>query len=70
MNSERREIKTNRITGRKTYYWKRLRRDNHIWDCEAMQIVAAMAGGVLEDSADAAAANSPFKLDPNADSGN
>jgi hypothetical protein len=67
MNSERREIKTNRTTGRKTYYWKRLRRDNHIWDCESMQIVAALAGGVLEDSVDAASSNSPFKLDPNAE---
>lgn len=67
MNSERREIKTNRTTGRKTYYWKRLRRDNHIWDCESMQIVAALAGGVLEDSVDTASSNSPFKLDPNAE---
>jgi hypothetical protein len=27
--------------------WVRIQRDNHAWDCEAMQVVAAMIVGIL-----------------------
>jgi len=41
------------VTGRITYYWKQVRRDNHLFDCEAMQVVMALVGGVLEEEASA-----------------
>lgn len=50
MNSEKRVPKETR-TGRLIYYWKAFRKANHLWDCECMQIVMALSGGVLEDDA-------------------
>jgi len=63
MNSERREVKTYRMTGRKAYYWKRIRKANHLFDCESMQIVMGLIGGVIHDDADHAASQQAFKLD-------
>ncbi len=51
MNSEAKELKVDKRTGRKVWFWKRKRRDNHAWDCEAMQIAAGLAGGLIEDTA-------------------
>lgn len=49
INAESKESKRSPITGRITYYWKQVRRDNHLFDCEAMQVVMALIGGVLEE---------------------
>lgn len=54
LNAETKDMKRSPITGRVTYYWKQVRRDNHLFDCEAMQIVMALVGGVLEEEATAA----------------
>jgi hypothetical protein len=48
------EIKTTRIaplTGRLVHFWKQVRKDNHLRDCELMGLVMALAGGILEDEA-------------------
>lgn len=48
------EIKTSRIaplTGRLVHFWKQVRKDNHLRDCELMNIAMALAGGILEDEA-------------------
>jgi len=63
LNSERREVKVNRITGRMTYYWKRVRRDNHLFDCESMQLVMGQSGGVIQDDADLANVPAAFKVE-------
>jgi hypothetical protein len=64
INSERRSIKESRQTGRKTYYWKQIRKANHLFDCESMQIVMALVGGVLEDAAGTlASAQQAFRLE-------
>jgi len=49
LNAEQKESKRSAVTGRITYYWKRVRKDNHMFDCEAMQVALALVGGVLED---------------------
>lgn len=41
ITAERREEKTD-PKGRISYFWKQLRRDNHLWDCELMIMVAAI----------------------------
>jgi len=49
------EIKTTKVSpksGRVTYYWKQVRRDNHALDCESMQYAMGLIGGVIEDDAD------------------
>jgi hypothetical protein len=66
LNSESKEMKRSPITGRVTYYWKQVRRDNHLFDCEAMQIVMALAGGVLEEEA-VAATQTQLNLTPQAE---
>ena len=48
------EIKTSKIspkTGRITFYWRQVRKANHLRDCEAMQIVLTLKNGILEDEA-------------------
>jgi phage terminase large subunit GpA-like protein len=42
IDSERKEEVINAKTRQSQYIWKKFRKDNHAWDCEAMQIVAAM----------------------------
>ena len=49
INAEQKESKRSPVTGRITYFWKRVRKDNHMFDCEAMQVALALVGGVLED---------------------
>jgi DNA-directed RNA polymerase subunit RPC12/RpoP len=49
INAESKEMKRSPATGRVTYYWKRVRKSNHMFDCEAMQVVMALVGGVLQD---------------------
>jgi hypothetical protein len=56
MNSEMREKQTDE-RGKKISIWRPIgRRPNHLWDCEAMQIVAALIaqviGGSIEPSVD------------------
>jgi len=41
VTAERREEKTD-TAGRIHYFWKQVRRDNHLLDCELMIIVAAV----------------------------
>lgn len=52
LNAEIKTTKQNPRTGRVTWYWKQLRRDNHLLDCEAMQFALGLAGGVIEDDLD------------------
>jgi hypothetical protein len=52
------EIKTSRVaplTGRLVHFWKQVRKDNHLRDCELMGLVMALAGGILEDETMSAA---------------
>ncbi|MEI6716073.1 MAG: terminase gpA endonuclease subunit [Verrucomicrobiota bacterium] len=49
INAEVKMTRINPMTGKPTYYWKQLRRDNHLGDCERLQVVMALAGGILED---------------------
>jgi phage terminase large subunit GpA-like protein len=42
----KKEVK-DRTTGRLKYIWVRIRKDNHLFDCEAMQIVAACMERIL-----------------------
>lgn len=42
IDSERKEAVENSKTKQVEYRWIKRRRDNHAWDCEAMQIVAAL----------------------------
>jgi hypothetical protein len=49
INAEQKESKRSPVTGRIKYFWKRVRKDNHLFDCEAMQVAMALVGGVLED---------------------
>ena len=51
LNAESKDMKRSPVTGRVTYYWRQVRRDNHLFDCEAMQILMALVGGVLEEEA-------------------
>jgi len=65
INSEIKSVKVSPQTGRSTYFWKQVRRDNHLWDCEAENVVMALAGGVLEDdSAVASEAQGALRLGP------
>jgi DNA-directed RNA polymerase subunit RPC12/RpoP len=52
LNAEIKTTKMNPRTGRVSYYWKQVRRDNHLLDCEAMQFAMGLVGGVIEDEAD------------------
>jgi hypothetical protein len=47
MNSELRFKEVDPETGRKINIWKKVRKDNHYWDCEAMQIVVALIFGII-----------------------
>jgi hypothetical protein len=62
LNAESKEMKRSPVTGRVTFYWKQVRKDNHLFDCEAMQIVMALVGGVLEEEA-AASVQLPLAID-------
>jgi hypothetical protein len=61
------EIKTTKVsaTGKVSYFYKQVRKDNHLRDCEAMQIVMALAGGILEDAVErAASAQGVLAIEP------
>jgi hypothetical protein len=49
LNSELKTTKVMPKSGKVVYYWKRVRTANHMFDCEAMQICMALAGGILAD---------------------
>ena len=51
INAEVKMTRINPMTGKPTYYWKQLRRSNHLGDCERMQVVMCLANGILEDDA-------------------
>ena len=51
MNSEIKSTKVSPKTGRVTYYWRRVRRDNHLFDVEAENIALGLACGVVQDDA-------------------
>lgn len=65
IDSEMKKEIVNRKTGAVTVQWVRVRKANHLWDCEAMQVAGAMMMGVLageamvEDSARQIYANAP-----------
>jgi hypothetical protein len=61
INSEIKTTKVSPQTGKIKYYWRQMRKANHLFDCEAMQIVMALVGGILEDdSGKAATAQQPL----------
>jgi hypothetical protein len=49
LNSEVKRDVVNKATKQITRRYVKTRRDNHIWDCEAMQVCAAMMTGVLRE---------------------
>ena len=51
MNSEIKTSKVSQKTGRLTFFYRQVRKANHLRDCEAMQIVMALKNGILEDEA-------------------
>ncbi len=63
LNAEIKMMKQNPRTGRYQVVWKQVRRANHLLDCEAMQIVCALAGGlIVEDNEKYANAQGALKL--------
>ena len=42
MTAEKRMEKINAATGRRSFFWKRIKDDNHYMDCECMLIIAAV----------------------------
>ncbi len=46
MNGERKKMFENKKTKKQEWRWQRTH-DNHYWDCEAMQVVAALILGIL-----------------------
>jgi hypothetical protein len=49
MFSEKKVQRHDRV-GQVVYEWRKIgKRQNHLWDCECMQIVAALMGRVLRD---------------------
>lgn len=51
MNAESKQSKISPKTGRLTWFYKQVRKDNHLRDCECMQLVMALKNGILEDEA-------------------
>lgn len=51
IDSEMKKEIVNKKTGAVQMLWVRTRRDNHLWDCEAMQVAVAMMLGVLAGEA-------------------
>ena len=49
LNSERKRDVVDKITKRTRKRWTKTHRPNHLWDCEAMQVVVAMMLGALPD---------------------
>ena len=48
MTAEKRQEFTD-PKGRVSYEWVRMRKANHYWDCEQMQLVGAVATGMVGD---------------------
>jgi hypothetical protein len=46
INAEKREERIDAF-GRISYVWRRVRKDNHLFDCEAMQVLAALASKII-----------------------
>jgi hypothetical protein len=42
IDSEQKREVVSSITKQTDYRWVKVRKDNHAWDCEAMQVVAAL----------------------------
>lgn len=49
LNAEIKIMKQNPRTGRYQVVWKQVRKDNHLLDCEAMQVVDALCAGVIQE---------------------
>jgi hypothetical protein len=49
LNSERKRDVVDKVTKRTRKRWTKTHRPNHLWDCEAMQVVVAMMLGALPD---------------------
>jgi phage terminase large subunit GpA-like protein len=49
INAEIKVTKRLGNTGRTVYYWKQMRKDNHALDCECMNLLGAIAGGVIKE---------------------
>jgi len=47
MNAEIKKAKFNPLSGRTKMIWVRIRRDNHLFDAEAMNLVGAMLSGCM-----------------------
>ena len=53
MTSEFKKRKENKVTGRSELIWVQARRDNHLWDCAKMQVLAATLANLLPDADEA-----------------
>jgi len=51
MNSERKRATVDKRTKRTRLRWTFTGRPNHLWDCEAMQVLTAQILGILPDMA-------------------
>ena len=47
INAEAKMERRNKQTGQIKWEWVRLYRQNHLWDCETMQVVAAAMAGLV-----------------------
>jgi hypothetical protein len=52
MTSEFKKRKENKFTGRSEMVWVQARRDNHLWDCSKMQVLAATLADLLPDASE------------------
>lgn len=50
INAEKREERIDAF-GRVSYIWRRVRKDNHLFDCETMQVLAALASKIIGQDA-------------------
>jgi phage terminase large subunit GpA-like protein len=50
LTAERREERVD-ARGAVTYFWRQIRKDNHLFDCEVLQLLAALATKILGSSA-------------------
>jgi hypothetical protein len=50
MTAEFKKRKENKLTGRAEMVWVQSRRDNHLWDCGKMQVLAATLADLLPDA--------------------
>ena len=64
MNAEVKRPKYNPLTGRTKLIWHRLKKDNHLRDCECMNLVGAMLSGCMPIPQDSVAEESIGQSNP------